>query len=206
MSHKFLLNASFHKLLKAMDYEISKEEQAKGCIHCGGTLHLASYPRSPLGVPSDYREYYERRYSYCCAECRTRNTFGSVRFFGRRWFPEPLHLLISALMFGAIHKCCKQLKSLFGVSISKRTVKRWKQWWKDSFFNTSFWKGKAGIIPLSHLKGSFPRQFFSMYRDKRDGFSWEKPSFLSPGPPFALRLVWVLQFLVPLTAGIFRGV
>lgn len=206
MSHKFLLNASFHKLLKAIDYEIFEEERAKGCAHCGGTLHVATYPRSPLGVPSEHREYYERRYSHCCAQCRKRSTSGSVRFFGRRWFPEPLHLLISVLMFGAVRKCCNQLKHLFGVSISKRTVKRWKQWWRSSFVNTSFWKGKGGIIPIGHLNGPFPRQLFSMYGDKRAAFSWGKAALLSLGPPFALRLVWVLQFLVPLTAGIFRSV
>jgi hypothetical protein len=51
MSHKFLQNSSFHAFLKSIDYDLSKEKRAKGCAHCGGSLHRADYPRNPLGVP-----------------------------------------------------------------------------------------------------------------------------------------------------------
>jgi hypothetical protein len=42
-----------------MDYDLSKEEQARGCPHCGESLHQANYPRSPVGIPLEHREYYE---------------------------------------------------------------------------------------------------------------------------------------------------
>jgi len=208
MSHKILQNSSFHRFLKTIDYDLSEEERVNGCAHCGGRLHRADYPRSPLGVPAEHREFYEERYSHCCAQCRKRTTSQSVRFFGRYWFPAPLLILISALINGAFNKCSAQLKRLFGVSISKRTWKRWKGWWKDSFSTTSFWKGMMGIVPLEHLRGPFPRHFFSLYMPTpcHGVFPEGEAQLQGVHTPFSRRLVWVLQFVAPLTAGILRAV
>lgn len=206
MSHKFLQNSSFHAFLKSIDYDLSKEERAKGCAHCGGSLHRADYPRSPLGVPVEHREHYEERYSYCCGQCRKRTTSQSVRFFGRFWFPGPLLILISALLGGAINKCCEQLKQLFGVIISKETCKRWKRWWRDSFIATSFWKSVTGIVPIPHLQGPFPRQLFFMYADCKSPFPQGKGLLQSCDTSLARRLVSVLKFLSPITAGVLRTV
>jgi len=203
MSHKFLLNSSFHKFLKSIDHDISEEERAKGCPHCGGSLHQANYPRSPFGVPMEHREHYAERYSHCCAQCRKRTTSGSVRFFGRHWFPSPLLTLISALMHNSINKCREQLKRLFGVIISNRTCKRWKRWWKDSFVKTKFWKGVSGIVPIAHLRGPFPRQLFSMFSALKDPVSHPLGSAVSL---LAKRLISVVQFLAPLAAGSLRAV
>ena len=54
MSHKFLLNASFHSLLNAIDQELAEQALKKGCSHCGGKLHQADYPRSPFGIPQPF--------------------------------------------------------------------------------------------------------------------------------------------------------
>ena len=208
MSHKFLLNPIFHEFLKAIDYDLSKEECAKGCAHCGGRLHRADYPRSPFGVPIEHRKHYEERYSHCCSQCRKRTTSQSVRYFGRRWFPAPLLTLISALMYSTIYKCCKQLHQLFGISISKRTCKRWKDWWEGSFPTTNFWKGVTGIIPIDCLKGPFPRHLFSMYTDASCTGAFPMGMTPTQDAPTSLarRLVWVLKFLTPLTAGVLRAV
>jgi hypothetical protein len=211
MSHKFLLKSSFHELLKSIDYDLSEQERAKGCTFCGGNLHRSDYPRSPLGVPIEHREHYEERYSHCCSRCRKRTTSQSVRFFGRFWFPGPLFLLISALMHGAINKCRLQLYRLFGVSISKKTCKRWKRWWKYSFIATKFWKGVTGLIPIDCLHGPFPRKLFSMYKSTNtectDAFPQGKAYVHSvAGTYFAQRLVSVLKFVSPLTAGVLRAV
>lgn len=208
MSHKFLQNSSFHEFLKTIDYDLSKEERAKGCVHCGGKLHRADYPRSPLGVPPEHREFYEDRYSHCCALCRRRTTPPSVRFFGRYWYPSPLLILISSLVTGAFSKCCEQLYRLFGVSISKRTWKRWKGWWRGSFIATKFWKGMTGIIPIEHLRGPFPRHLFFLYTPTptRGVFPSGKTQGQGVDTPLDRRLVWVLRFVAPLTAGFLRAV
>lgn len=208
MSHKFLLNPSSHEFFKAIDYDFSEEERAKGCPHCRGKLHRADYPRSPVGVPIEYRKYYEERYSHCCSQCRKRTTSQSVRYFGRRWFPGPLLILISALMHSALNKCCKKLHQLFGITISKRTCKRWKGWWEASFSATPFWKGATGIIPIDFLNGPFPQCLFSMYAYASCGgaFPWGKAPPQDVDTSLARRLLWVLLFLAPLTAGVLRAV
>jgi hypothetical protein len=208
MSHNFLQTSSFHRFLKTIDYDLSEEERVKGCAHCGGALHRADYPRSPLGVPAEHREFYEERYSHCCAQCRKRTTSQSVRFFGRYWFPAPLLILISALMEGAFSKCCEQLYRLFGVSISKRTWKRWRGWWRESFIATSFWKQVTGIIPIEHLRGPFPKYLFSLYTPTpcHGVFPEGEAQCQGVDTPFSPRLVWVLRFVAPLTAGFLRAV
>lgn len=208
MSHKFLQRSSFHQFLKTIDYNFSEEERAKGCTHCGGRLHRADYPRSPLGVPLEHREHYEGRYSHCCGQCRKRTTSPSVRFFGRHWYPMPLLILISALMQCAFSKCCVQLNRLFGVSISKRTWKRWKGWWRDFFIATNFWKSITGVIPLEHLRGPFPRQFFSLHTPTpcHSVFPEGEVQCQGMNTLFSRRLVWVLRFVAPLTAGFLRAV
>lgn len=84
MSQIFLLNASFHSFLIALDQELASKSQGSSCIYCGGKLHKTNYPRSPFGVPQSLREYYDKRFSFCCSECRKRTAPQSVRFFGRR--------------------------------------------------------------------------------------------------------------------------
>lgn len=209
MSHKFLQNSSFHQLLKTIDYDLSEEERAKGCAYCGGKLHRSDYPRSPLGVPLKHREHYEERYSHCCAECRKRTTSPSVRFFGRYWYPAPLVILISALMWGTFNKCCGQLKQLFGVNISHRTWKRWKKWWEESFITTPFWKTMKGIIPIEHLRGPFPRKLFFLYTPTPcDGvFPEGKAPLQGVNTLFLTQLIWVLRFVAPLSASfpVFSG-
>jgi len=208
MSHKFLINSSFHNALETMDHDLAEQERVKGCA-CGGRLHQSNYPRSPLGTPLEFREYYQARYSYCCAKCRKRTTTPSLRFFGRCWFPEFIHLLISALMNGEVRtlkKLCEKLQELFNIRISAKTCRRWKQWWRDSFTTTKFWQGISGIIPIPYLKGSFPRQIFSMATDRKGSATVGEAPFLSVAPPFARRLIWVLQFFAPLTAGVLRAV
>lgn len=189
MSHKFLMASSFHSLLTVMDYELAEQERVKGCVYCGGRLHRSNYPRSPFGVPMRHRAYYEERFSHCCGVCRKRTTPPSVRFFGRYWFPAPLLILISALANGVTNKLCSRLKRLFGVMINKKTWKRWQRWWRDIFGVTPFWKGNTGIIPIAQLTAPFPRALLVIYSGTLQN-----------------RLVSVLQFLAPLTAGVLRAV
>src|SRR5688500_17520069 len=96
MSHKFLFDSSFHTILIAIDRELAETVRQEGCA-CGGALHQSNYPRSPMGLPAAFRSSYEERFSFCCHNCRRRTTPPSVRYFGRRWYPAPLLLLICAL-------------------------------------------------------------------------------------------------------------
>jgi len=189
MSHKFLLHASTQLLLVQIDQELFESTRAAGCPFCNGPLHRANYPRSPCGLPESLREYYRRRYSFTCGRCRKRTSSPTVRFFGRRWFPAPLLLLISALNVGANEGRIAQLNRLFGVVISESTWKRWRIWWRDCFPTTSYW-----MISLAQFLHTLPIERFP------------RGLFLSYSGGLQPRLISVLNFLAPITAGAFRAV
>lgn len=191
MSHKFLFDSSFHSILIAMDREFADAAQKKGCPHCGGSLHQSDYPRSPFGIPAALRGFYEERISFCCGTCRKRTTPNSVRFFGRRWFPAPFLILISALSLGINERRLTQIKKHFGVMVSESTWKRWRAWWRKLFLTTPFWRKTKGLLPPTPeiINGPFPRVFFSVFQ----GWLEEK-------------IYLLLRLLSPLTSGILRAV
>lgn len=84
------------------------------------------------------------RFSFCCGQCRRRVTAVSVRFLGRR-----VHLAVAVVLVSdrgptpaAARRLAQQL------SVSPRTVERWRQWWRDSFPCTELWQTmRARFMP-----------------------------------------------------------
>jgi hypothetical protein len=189
MLHKFLLNTTFHSFLLSIDQELFEKIKKTGCA-CGGKLHQANYPRSPLGIPSPLRSHYEERFGLCCNVCRKRTTPPSVRFFGRRWYPAALLVLISALTLGINERRLNQVRHHFGITVSESTWKRWRKWWRQSFEATAFWQqAKCFALKAIETKTLFPRALFVLFQ----GTIEEK-----------MRLL--LRFLSPLTCGYLRAV
>ena len=190
MSQNFVFSATFHLILNNIDQEIADKVKQKGCLCCGNKLHKANYPRSPVGLPSQFRKHYDERLSFCCDICRKRTTPQSVRFFGRRWFPAPLLILISALTLGINERRLAAVKRHFGITISESTWKRWRRWWRESFTATLFWQQAKGLVPITiETNKSFPRVLLDVFQ----GVLEEK-----------IRLL--LRFLSPLTSGVLRAV
>jgi len=189
MLHKILFNATFHLLLIQIDEEFLNQTAQKGCPYCGNKLHLANYDRSPFGLLSQFRQYYDERFSLCCSSCRKRTTPQSVRFFGRRWYPAPLFVLISALMLGINERRLKQIKRHLGIVVSESTWKRWRKWWQQSYEATSFWKQAKGFALTIGIKKLFPRALFVLFQGS-----------------FEEKLRLLLKFLSPLTGGNLRAV
>jgi hypothetical protein len=188
MSHKFLFNSTFHTLLIAIDRELAEEVRQQGCS-CGGTLHRSNYPRSPLGLLSGFRVAYEERFSFCCNECRRRTTSPSVRYFGRRWYPAPLLLLISTLMISINDYRLTQIKRHFGFTVSESTWKRWRRWWRDTFVETTFWKKARAFIPE-------PKKFMTMARRMLTSFRGTIDN----------KILLLLKFISPITTSHLRAV
>ena len=188
MSHKFLLSSTFHTLLIAIDREFAEATRKQGCS-CGGKLHQSNYPRSPFGLPFEFRSAYEERFSFCCSDCRKRTTSPSVRFFGRRWYPAPLLLLISALMMSVNEHRLAQIKRHFGITVSESTWKRWRRWWRIAFNKTRFWKQARGSIPESKKSVTIVRRMLQAFKGLIDN-----------------KLILLLKFLAPITAGNLRAV
>lgn len=190
MSHKNLFNANFNFLLKKIDEELAYVVCQEACVYCGGLLDQSNYPRSPMGLPLAFRDEYDERLSFCCRRCRKRTTPPSVRFFGRRWFPAPLFMLISVLDSGINERRLEQIRRYFGIVVSESTWKRWRRWWRESFKKTLFWKGAKGQVPaVVETTLAFPRALFNVFKGDL---------------PEKIRLL--LKFLSPLTGGFLRAV
>lgn len=188
MSHKFLFNSTFHALLIAIDREFAEITRQQGCS-CGGKLHQSNYPRSPFGLPAEFRSIYDERFSFCCDDCRKRTTSPSVRFFGRRWYPAPLLLLISALMISINDYRLMQIKRHFGIKVSESTWKRWRQWWRAAFSETCFWKQARSVIPEYKKPVTMPRRMLNAFQGLIDK-----------------KIILLLRFIAPITAGDLRAV
>lgn len=164
MYQKFLFDANFHVLLNKIDQELANNCMCQGCPNCKGVLDRSDYPRSPLGVTLDFRQYYNHRISFCCRDCRRRVTPTSVRFFGRLWHPAPFFMLISVLNLGISQLRLTQIKKYMGLVVSLSTWRRWRRWWRDVFIKTQFWEQVKGLLPPtpSIMQGPYPRVFLDV--------------------------------------------
>jgi hypothetical protein len=93
-------------------------------------------------------------------------------------------VLISAMQSGLNLQRMRRLKELVGVS--RRTVLRWRNWWRTVFTMSPFWRAHRGLAPLASttdLPASLLKSFI--------GATLEQ-------------LLSLLRFLVPITTG--RGI
>jgi hypothetical protein len=187
MYHKFQFNDNFHSFLIKIDTDFIEKAKKEDCPYCGGVLNRSDYERSPMGIPKEHRQYYATRFSLCCRTCRKRTTTPSVRFFGRRWYPA--HLLICIFHQGFNKRCLHLLKKHYGIVVNKHTWKRWRKWWCETFSTTKFWQSAKGQLSPKALNGQYPLNIFTQF----SGY-------------FAKRVVMLLQFLSPMTAGNLRAV
>lgn len=165
----------FYELLLGFDRQIADAAHADRCQKCGAALHWGSYERKPRGGPAGLGPEHLRRFSLCCAAdgCRRRETPGSLRFLGRKVFFGAMVVLISAMQSGLNPARMKRLRELVGVS--RRTVARWRDWWRRVFAGSSFWRAHRALaltagtadLPASLLQsfdGAIERQLISLLR------------------------------------------
>ena len=189
MSHKFLSKSSFHVFLLRCDQDLAKEIAQAGCSYCGGVLHHANYPRSPFGLPQSLRCYYQTRMSFCCNRCRKRTTTPSMRFMGRCRYVASILLLISALTCKGSWRNCARIRKCFGVTLSVNTWKRWCRWWRECFITTSFWQQAKSRVVSARQQSPYPYTLFILFQGN-----------------LQQRLILLLHFVLPMTAGILRAV
>lgn len=168
MCHVLLGNAKLYRHLLRIDRDLAAAERAAGCAACGGRLDAADYPRKPRGGPAALPEGYALRFSFCCDACRRRTTPPSVRFFGRRVYLAPVMLIVSAMRGALTARRLRRVAELFGAD--RRTVLRWRRWWREAFPSTTFWRAMAGrfspALALGELTGALLAQFDGSTRDR----------------------------------------
>ncbi|WP_455289013.1 transposase [Cupriavidus necator] len=159
--HALLQTPEFYALLRRIDGDLAQLVQDKGCRHCGQVLHHADYPRKPRGCPPAAWPDCDTRLSLCCAECRKRTTPDSVRFLGRRVWLTIIVVLRSSRTQGA---CLDGLPA-----IGWATLKRWRQWWTDTFPKTAAGRWLRGLIPPTPEPFIYPDCLLqSVQRDTED--------------------------------------
>ena len=144
MYQRLLRDASFFTLLLRIDEDLAAEVRAAGCP-CGGRLHSARYQRKPRGGPANLGRAFDTRASFCCAVdgCRRRATPPSVRFLGRKVFFGLWVVLLPVLREGPNAQRLSRLEERFRVS--RRTLLRWRRWWRETFPASRFWQAARGL-------------------------------------------------------------
>ncbi len=184
MYSTLLADAAFHELLLVLDQDIAISARREPCRLCRGVLHSARYRRKPRGHPAKLGEEHDWRFSFCCARdgCRTRRTPPSFRFLGRKVYLAAMVVLIAIMREGATAARMRQLSALVGVN--RRTVERWREWWRDTFTASPFWQiGRATFMP-------------PVDQDRLPASLIER--FTGSGVE---RLIALLRFIAPITGG-----
>ncbi len=179
-----LADATFHQLLLACDGDLADAARAERCVLCGGALHSAGYPRKPRGRPCRLGPEHDRRFSFCCAVdgCRSRATPPSLRFLGRKVYLAAIVVLVAILRHGVTTSRMERLSQAVGVD--RRTVERWRRWWRERFTSTPFWRvARATFMPpIDHER--VPASLLERFTgDNAD------------------RLIALLRFIGPVTGG-----
>lgn len=187
-----LADTRFHELLLTIDRDLADSCRAEGCVLCGGRLHSARYPRKPRGRPCRLRPEHDQRFSFCCAidGCRSRETPASLRFLGRRVYVAAIVVLIAILQHGVSDARMHRLSEV--VNVDRRTVARWRTWWRRIFTATPFWRiARARFMP--------PVDHAMLPASLIERFTGVTPAcFQHAADP----LVVLLHFIGPLTGGI----
>jgi len=140
--------ATFHDLLLACDRDLADQVRQGRCLICGSALHSSNYPRKPRGRLRKLGAEHDLRFSLCCARhgCRKRKTPASPRFLGQKVYLAATIILISILREGATQKRMRRLTQL--IHVDRRTVDRWRAWWRDAFTAMPFWQvARASFMP-----------------------------------------------------------
>lgn len=184
MYRELLADATFHNLLLAFDADLAETARAGRCPACGGVLHSAKFVRKPRGRVCKLGPEHNLRFSFCCAvdACRKRETPPSLRFLGAKVYLAVTVVLIAVMRHGASTSRVAALAAEIGVD--RRTIERWRTWWRDSFTAMPFWRAaRAAFMPPVD-----PERLPAPLLDRFTGCE-------------ADRLVAALRFIAPITGG-----
>ena len=187
---ELLRDARFFSLLTEIDLDLAEETRLARCP-CGGVLHWARYRRKPRGGPFGIGREVAIRQSLCCSVdgCRCRSTPPSVLFLGRKVFFGVVVLLVPILREGLTPARFRRLEE--ELPVSRRTVQRWRRWWRETVPETTWWR-----LTRSRLSDS-PGMAAALPSALMDAFALL--------PEAADRTLAVLRLAAPLAASVGRA-
>ncbi len=185
MYQSVLTDVRLYGLLLRIDQDRASSAQAAGCGRCGGRLDRADYARKPRGLPPELGAEHRVRLSFSCARegCRRRVTPPSARFLGRRVYVGAAVVGITALRPGARDAEARALREWLGVS--RRTLARWRRWWRATFAKTTFWRRARGRLRTPVAPRDLPGRLLCRFAGNLEA-----------------RLVAALRFLSPITTAV----
>lgn len=182
MYTKFISDPNTYSLFLKFDEDLALKCWTQPCSHCGGKLNQAHYLRKPRGGPLAPEA--AKRFSFCCREsdCRRRQLAPSIRFLGRRVYLSVFVTLITAMSQGITASRAARLYKEIGVS--RKTLQRWRRWWRGHVPATVFWKESRGrfINPID--PSSLPNSLVDF--------------FAAIDSDVEIMVIKVLKFIIPL--------
>jgi hypothetical protein len=161
------VDVQFLARLLEWDIAIAERVRAAGCPWCCARLDSAHYPRKPRfgEVCAEPDQDWSVRLSLCCARegCRRRVTPPSVRFLGRRVYPEVVVLV--ACVRALAQQQVRSEQAAAGVP--RRTVRRWLSWWRGAFIASALWQQLRPRFMPSPDEASLPASLLSRLSPSR---------------------------------------
>lgn len=161
---KLVCRVTLFRSLHVIDRELAEAERAKRCPvpDCSGPLHWATYDRHPRGEGvEELPDGCVKRLGLCCGWCRKRVLPPSCLFLGRRVFWGCAILLVTAAAQGlescTLAELCRQF------DVSRRTVKRWVQFFEVLFPSTKQWQRLRGRVGIQVRDEDLPRGLLSWF-------------------------------------------
>jgi hypothetical protein len=90
--------------------------------------------------------------------------------------------VVSAMRHGATPERLRKLRELLGVS--RRTVERWRIWWRETFAQSPFWRAASAAFMPPVEAGAMPASLLARFSGGDED-----------------RLVALLRFLGPISGG-----
>jgi hypothetical protein len=150
-----LQDPRYFALLLEFDVDLVAGAKLEGCRHCGGRLHRGDFERKPRGGPrAGLPATFNTRFSLCCSVCRHRQTPPSLRFLGRKVYLGVVVVLVAAMQHGVSPPRASQLRKALG--ISRQTLERWRDWWRESFGTGRFFKSLRGLFSEATARERLP--------------------------------------------------
>ena len=169
MSMALLRNRELRVTLEELDRYTADQYFRRKCDYCDGVLHRGNYSRRCRDVVGDGSPTETVRYSLCCSRCRKRFMPPSVRFLGRKTYLSVVVALVAAMAHGLTGSRVAKLREEIGVD--RRTLERWRVWWRTALPQAPFWKGFRGRLMPPVETAALPQSLWERWAQTADGLT-----------------------------------
>jgi hypothetical protein len=165
MLSELIKNKNLFSHLYEIDKKTAERYRQLPCPYCGGPLYFSNYMRKPRGEPEDVLEKYFIQFSLCCGTegCRKRLMPPSCRFLGRKiyWFAVILCIVTD---FQNTNEKVTVSNWAIRAAISRNTIKRWLDFFYDTFPASRTWRRLRGQISACVRNSNLPSSFINYCR------------------------------------------